>query len=78
MGLTVTRCRRAKLNAIKTAQLTGDLPQNVNLAINAAVVRAFLDANGVDYETSSSTKKLEAAEIGELTKKSTLFVMCTK
>jgi uncharacterized protein len=68
----------AKLNAIKTAQRTGDLPQNVNFAINAAVVKAFLDANGVGYESASSNKKLEASEIGESAKKSTLFILCSK
>lgn len=68
----------SKLDAIKTAQLTGDLPQNVNFAINAAAIRAFLDANGVDYETSSSTKRLEASEIGELARKATLLIVGSK
>jgi uncharacterized protein len=68
----------AKLDAIKTAQLTGDLPQNVNFAINAAVARLFLDTNGVEYESASSTKKLEAAEIGDLAKKATLLIVCSK
>jgi S1-C subfamily serine protease len=68
----------AKLDAIKTAQLTGDLPQNVNFAINAAVVRAFLDANGIDYESANSNKKLEAGEIGEFAKKATLLIFCSE
>ena len=66
----------AKLNAIKTAQLTGDLPQNVNFSINAAVVRAFLDANGVEYETANSKGKLEAAEVGDIAKKATVLIVC--
>lgn len=78
MAGNVVGVATAKLNAIKTAQLTGDLPQNVNFAINAAVIKAFLDANGVDYETSISAKRLEASEIGELARKATLFIVCSK
>jgi hypothetical protein len=40
------------------ASLTGDIPQNVNFAINVNVLRSFLDANCVDYDTASSGKTL--------------------
>ena len=36
-----------KLDALKVANVTGDIPQNVNFAIKAGVVRSFLDASGV-------------------------------
>jgi S1-C subfamily serine protease len=36
-----------KLDALKVASVTGDIPQNVNFAIKAGVVRSFLDASGV-------------------------------
>jgi S1-C subfamily serine protease len=36
-----------KLDALKVASVTGDIPQNVNFAIKAEVVRRFLDASGV-------------------------------
>jgi TPR repeat protein len=36
-----------KLDAIKIASVTGDIPQNVNFAIKAEVVRSFLEASGV-------------------------------
>ncbi len=68
----------AKLDAIKTAQLTGDLPQNVNFAINAAVVKLFLDTNGVEYESAGSNRKLEASEIGDMAKNATLSIVCSK
>jgi uncharacterized protein len=35
------------LDALKVASVTGDIPQNVNFAIKAGVVRSFLDASGV-------------------------------
>ena len=36
-----------KLDALEVASATGDIPQNVNFAIKASVVRSFLDASGV-------------------------------
>ncbi len=39
----------SKLDALRVASLTGDVPQNVNFAIKASVVRAFLEANGVEF-----------------------------
>lgn len=68
----------SKLDAIKIAKHTGDVPQNVNFAINTVVVLAFLDANTVDYSTAPSTKKLDHADIGEQAKKFTLLLECLK
>jgi S1-C subfamily serine protease len=39
----------AKLDALRVAQLTGDLPQNVNFAVRLAPLKRLLDANGVRY-----------------------------
>ena len=36
-----------KLDAVKVASVTGDIPQNVNFAIKAGVLRSFLDASAV-------------------------------
>lgn len=68
----------SKLDAVKTAKVTGDIPQNVNFAINPNVLRAFLDANGVDYETASSAKPLAATAIAEKAKGFTVLVECWK
>jgi S1-C subfamily serine protease len=38
----------SKLDALRVAKATGDIPQNVNFALNANVLRAFLDANDVE------------------------------
>ena len=66
----------SKLDAIKTAKITGDIPQNVNFAINTNVLRAFLDANSVDYETDSSVKPLLSTAIAEKAKGFTVLVEC--
>lgn len=68
----------AKLNALALAALTGDIAQNVNFAIKAAVARDFLDANGVKYATATSQRPLAAADVGDIARKFTAFVECWK
>ena len=73
MGVVVS-----KLDAIKAAKITGDIPQNVNFAINANVLRSFLDANSVEYDTASSDKVLPTTSIAENAKSFTVLVECWK
>jgi len=54
----------------------GSMPQNVNFAIKTAVVRTFLDSNGVTYKVVSSEKQLPTPEIGERARKFTSYVTC--
>ncbi len=71
MGIVVS-----KLNALNIAKSTGDIPQNINFAINGAIAKSFLDSQSVEYETGPSSKKVEPAEIGAAAKKFTLLVEC--
>ncbi len=48
----------AKLDALKLASVTGDVPENVNFAVKYLIVRNFLDTHAVRYETSPSTAQL--------------------
>ena len=68
----------SKLNAIAAAELTGDLPQNVNFAIKAALVRSFLDIHGVDYQRIPSKTKLEPEQLAERARQFTVAVHCWK
>jgi len=68
----------AKLDALKVAEATGDIPQNVNFAIKDSVARAFLDAKGIRYQTASSDQELSAAEVGERAAAFTVLVECWK
>ena len=68
----------SKLNAIAAAELTGDLPQNVNFAIKAALVRSFLDIHGVDYQRLPSETKLEPEKLAERARQFTVAVHCWK
>lgn len=67
-----------KLDTLMLAKATGDIPQNINFAINGTVAKAFLDANGVEYETEVSTRKMEPSDIGAIAKKSTLAIECLR
>ena len=66
----------AKLNAIRIARATGDIPQNVNFAISEGTARAFLDAQDVPYETAPSTESLEPAGIAAKARKFVVPVAC--
>ena len=68
----------SKLDALKLAQRTGDLPQNVNFAVKGDVVRAFLESNKIEYETSADTAKLENTEIASRGAAVTVRVRCIR
>jgi hypothetical protein len=68
----------AKLDALKVAEVTGDIPQNVNFAINASVARTFLDAQSVDYETAASEEALSVSRVAERARRSTVLVECLR
>lgn len=66
----------AKLNAITVAGATGDIPQNVNFAVNATLARIFLDSEGTDYRLARSTEKLPAADIAARARQQIANVEC--
>ena len=67
-----------KLDAFKTLLATGDIPQNVNFAVSAGTARAFLDAEGVPYETALSSKTLAPDAVAANAKAFTVLVECWK
>ena len=67
----------AKLNAIKMAVQSGDLPQNVNFAIKANALASFLESNKVPFETGTlSSTPMQTADIADKAKSISGFVMC--
>jgi hypothetical protein len=68
----------AKLDAVKVAIASGDIPQNVNFAINIRVVEAFLDAAAVAYSVAAPTHELASADVGEVECAATLPVICRR
>jgi len=68
----------SKLNALKMAEITGDIPQNVNFAVSPLVLQGFLEANSVDYKAEPSTRNLSTADVAEQAKRYTFLVQCWK
>jgi len=62
-----------KLNALAVADVTGDIPQNVNFALALEQIRPFLESGGAGAESAPSTAQLRASEIFE---RSVGKVMC--
>jgi hypothetical protein len=68
----------AKLNAMRVARYTGDIPQNVNFAIKAEIAKAFLDSNGIGYGTIRSDQTLSPADIGDAGRAFTVYIECQR
>lgn len=66
----------AKLDALKVALVTGDIPQNVNFAVSAGTARAFLDTQDVPYETAPSTNELKPADVAAKARRFTVLIEC--
>ena len=67
----------SKLNVAGLANITGDIAQNVNFAIKPEILRLFLDANQVPYNTASLGAKHEGTEIAQHARLFTVQVICT-
>ena len=67
----------SKLDAIKIASATGDVPQNVNFAVHLSEVRTFLDAQHVPYRRAASEKDIGTTAIAELATHITLEIECS-
>jgi S1-C subfamily serine protease len=68
----------SKLDALKFAERGGDLPQNVNFAIRAGPLRAFLEAHKVEVADSNDTATLSSTEIASRGATVTVRVRCLK
>lgn len=53
----------SKLNAVRVHEMTGDIPQNVNFAIKAALARGFLEAVGIEYQSRAARSARSTADI---------------
>jgi len=68
----------SKLDALKLAERMGDLAQNVNFAIRGEPVRAFLEANRIEYADSSESAVLASTEIASRGAALTVRVRCLR
>jgi lipoprotein NlpI len=68
----------AKLDAMRLARFTGDIPQNVNFALKTEIVRTFLDSKNIAYQTASSDKQLSPADVGDIGRPFTVHISCER
>jgi S1-C subfamily serine protease len=69
----------SKLNAQRIAQVTGDLPQNVNFAVKGTEALDFLQRNGVRPATAPGGRQaLSPADVGEVAEPSTVLLRCLR
>jgi S1-C subfamily serine protease len=66
----------SKLNALKIAQATQDLPQNVNFAIKSVIATSFMESNDVPAQTAAGSGDLDPTQIAERAKSFTLRISC--
>jgi serine protease Do len=66
----------SKLNALKVAVANGELPQNVNFAVKAAILASFLDSNRIAYQQGADTKPMEPADIADKARDISAFIAC--
>jgi S1-C subfamily serine protease len=66
----------SKMDAVRVAQATGDIPQNVNFAIRSNIVMNFLDANGITYQLARDGTKKSETEIATFARQISVKVTC--
>jgi hypothetical protein len=67
-----------KADAIRVAKMTGDIPQNINFAVEARTVKAFLDGNHIEYSTKKGLLAFSknAADLADEARAYTLKLEC--
>ena len=65
-----------KLNALKFASATGNIPENISFAIKQGALRDFLDNSVVPYKTADAQKELKTAEVASAARAYTMLVSC--
>ena len=68
----------AKLDALRVAQFTGDVPQNVNFAVHWSEVRALLDEQGVKYKKLPSQQAISTRAIAKIGAEVSVTLDCTQ
>lgn len=69
---------QSKLDALRSAIATGDIPQNINFAISLAVLTDFLVKNRVAFRTGAVSPTLDTARVAELAQSFTYRIECQR
>jgi len=66
----------SKLDAVEMIKVTGDVPQNINFAVQGSVARLFLEAQGLRVTERSSASSLVAGDVVDSARAYTFQVEC--
>jgi S1-C subfamily serine protease len=69
---------QSKLDALRFAKQTGEIPQNVNFAIQASTLVAFLDAHRIAYDVATASTALPKTELAEQAEAASVRLECVK
>jgi S1-C subfamily serine protease len=67
-----------KLNAMKVAEVIGDIPQNVNFAVSLGTLQSFLNANDVPYALDDNNATKSPADITAEASHYTVLLECLR
>jgi S1-C subfamily serine protease len=67
-----------KLNAMKVAEVIGDIPQNVNFAVSLGTLQSFLNANDVPYALDDNNATKSPADITAEASHYTMLLECLR
>ena len=67
-----------KLDALKVARVTRDIPQNVNFATRASTLADFLKANRIAYEVATSSAALPNTQLAVQAEMASVQLECRK
>ena len=77
MGANLVGVVVSKLDTLRTLEIAGDIPQNINFAIQGAVARLFLEAGGLRVEERQTATELPVGDVGDRAREFTFQVECT-
>ncbi len=69
---------QSKLDAFKFAKQTGEIPENVNFAIQASTLVAFLDAHRIAYDVATASTALPKTDLAEQAEAASVRLECVK
>jgi S1-C subfamily serine protease len=67
-----------KLNALKIAEVIGDIPQNINFAVSLGTVQSFLNTHGVPYVLDDTNNTKSYADIAAEAMRYTVLLECSR
>ena len=66
----------SKLDGLRVAAATGNIPENINFAIKTGALRDFLDNSVVPYQTAEPKGELKTTEIAGSARAYTMLISC--